>query len=365
MSTLYASFVEPKYAERAAGALLDHGARPEDISVLANERTTTGQPVPVTSETDSAEHSAKTGISTTTPADVAVGTMKGATFGIGLGALAAAASLFIPGIGLVVGGGALATAMMAAAGTALAGAAAGGVAGFLADQGVPEDIVTRYSKEFMEGGAILALAMPSGDLTSEIAEGVLVKYGATNVATVNAPRVLAEGVAPAAVMAPEEPLVVAPENPAIAPVAFAPAVSTTMDTAIVETHVSGPAVEVIDPVSGVTVQRPVTPVVPAVGVVPPGTPVVNATTLPPNPEVVADVAGGLHQTVGHPTVINEQPVVVTDPVTGQQQRARVVEEQRAVVQNPAAVDRDGHVVLPIEGPEETAVVREKHIEYEG
>lgn len=375
MSTLYASFPTSADAEKAAGALLDHGAQTQDLSILSNERTATGQPVPVTDDAIDAEHSSKTGISTTTSADVAAGTVKGATFGIGVGALAALASMFIPGVGLVWGAGALATAMMGATGTALAGAAAGGVTGLLKDQGVPDEVVTNYSSAFNEGGAILALAIPSGDLDSTLAEALLTKYGAQNIATVNAPRVAAEGVA----IQPDQPLVVEAENPAIAPIAFAPAQPAVVATPVtpvapVAPVVPGvpvvpavpavpaePSVEFIDPNTGVVDRRPVAQDIgPNVAPLPED---IQVTTLPPNPEVVQDAGTGtLHQTVGHPTVVNEEPAIVTDPVTGQQRSATIVEEQRAVIRQPAATDSEGHVVMPLDGPEETTVVRDKHVE---
>lgn len=397
MSTLYASFATPSDAERAVGALLDHGAVSADIGLLANERTASGQPVPQTEEVMKSEQSGKSGLSTTTALDVAAGTVKGATIGIGVGTLAALASLFIPGLGLVLGGGAFAAALMGGAGTVIAGAAAGGVAGLLADQGIPEDIVTRYSSDFEQGGAILAIAVPSGKLDASDAEALMVKYGAANVATVNASRPLMDG---GSLPAPD-PLVVQAENADIAPLMFtSPApvevvnvndplamdqtVITTSPVAIanpndplspdqivavpvtpstrvvdevVDTPVAEPLVDVIDPITGQVMRRPVETVIP-------GAEMSQMTTLTPNSEVVEDMATGqLHQTVGRGTVISEQPIVVTDPKTGLRQPARLVEEQHAVVREPNMVDDEGTIIMPIDGPSETTVVREKHIEY--
>ena len=375
MSTIYASFGSPSDAERAAGAMLDHGALPEDLSLLANERNAAGQPIAKTGDVLKAEQSAKSGISTTTAFDVAAGTIKGATIGIGVGTLAALASLFIPGLGLVLGGGAFATAIMGGAGTVIASAAVGGVAGFLADQGIPDDVVTRYSKAFEAGGAILAIAVPSGNLDATDAEALLVKYGAENIATVNAPRALVEG---AAVPAPD-PLVIQNPNPEIAPAAYIPdnaVITSVVDPLDATTPIVKPVrppedlaptmtptqptpeplVDIIDPESGQIFRRPVETVVPVAESS-------QMTTLTPNSEVVEDRAGQYHQTVGKPVVISEQPVVVTDPVTGAKKPARVVEEQHAVVKDPANVDPEGHAIMPIDGPEQTVITREKHIEY--
>ena len=54
----------------------------------------------------------------------------------------------VPGVGLVVGAGALAAAV---AGTAAAGAAAGGLVGFLKDQGMGGDMATEYHARIASG----------------------------------------------------------------------------------------------------------------------------------------------------------------------------------------------------------------------
>src|ERR1044072_7730332 len=148
MSTLYASFTDASAAERAVGALLDQGAVAEDLSIVANEAYNSVRAVNANVRAMEAENSAKGGISTTTPADVAVGAVKGAGIGLGVGVAAALVSIFVPGLGLIMGGGALATALAGGAATMLAGSAAGGVVGYLRDQGVPDELATRYSTDF-------------------------------------------------------------------------------------------------------------------------------------------------------------------------------------------------------------------------
>ncbi len=91
--------------------------------------------------------------------------------------------MFIPGIGLVVGGGALATAIGAAAGATAAGAVAGGAYGYLKDQGMPEAAARSYSQNLEQGGAIIAVQVPSGNVDQATIESVLSKYGATNINT--------------------------------------------------------------------------------------------------------------------------------------------------------------------------------------
>lgn len=129
---------------------------------------------------DSTSMSAKHGISTTTPEDAGVGAVKGTEIGLGLGILAAAAALLVPGVGLVIGGGALATALGGTALAAGAGAVAGGVTGYLKDQGVPGEAVQHYQTAVQNGGAILSVNIPSGNVDQAGAEQVLAKYGASN-----------------------------------------------------------------------------------------------------------------------------------------------------------------------------------------
>jgi hypothetical protein len=261
--TLYATFADASLAEKAAGALLDHGVRNEDISVISRERTddyetnaekrdytthtatveerrtgyagtAVAEPANAagdanyragqaganyegaadrdwdrdanrtwtddpdrdsnttvidhtTGEGDKTEHAAKQGISTTTPGDAAAGAAKGAGIGLGVGILAALASIAIPGFGLVIGGGALATAIAGAAGATAAGAIAGGVHGYLKDQGVPDHVAMDYNRAYEHGSAILAVTVPSGEVDEATAREILAKYGAGNVNTYPAP----------------------------------------------------------------------------------------------------------------------------------------------------------------------------------
>jgi hypothetical protein len=124
------------------------------------------------------DRAAKSGISTTTAGDAGIGAIKGAEWGAGIGVLAAVASLAIPGVGLVVGGGALAYAVGAALATAGAGAIAGGVTGFLKDQGVEDHIAASYSDEVRNGGALVAVEYPSGPVGEYQIREILEKYGA-------------------------------------------------------------------------------------------------------------------------------------------------------------------------------------------
>jgi len=139
-----------------------------------------GAPDSAASQGDTAT-AAKHGISTTTPEDAGEGAVKGTGIGLGVGILASLAALTIPGIGLVLGGGALAAALGATALTAGAGAIAGGATGYLKDQGVPHEAAERYYSTVSGGGAVLSINVPSGDVDQATAESVLSKYGAGDV----------------------------------------------------------------------------------------------------------------------------------------------------------------------------------------
>jgi hypothetical protein len=180
--TLYASFVNINDAERAIGALMDHGVKPKSISMVAHELH--GERVHSYSASNDLDlkkldDGAKGGISTTTTPDAEAGAAKGAGIGLGVGVAAALAALFLPGIGLVVGGGALALAVAGAAGVTGAGAISGGVLGYLKDQGVDEKHVTTYSDHIEAGGAVVAVDLDNSEDRTEI-ENVLTKYSAQN-----------------------------------------------------------------------------------------------------------------------------------------------------------------------------------------
>ena len=115
-----------------------------------------------------------------TMGDVGHGAAHGAGIGLGVGALAAVATLLIPGLGLVMGGGVLATAMAAIVTGTGAGALAGGLAGFLTQQGVPQDEATRYAQIHEKGGAILAVSVFREEMR-ETVDQILRKHGATEV----------------------------------------------------------------------------------------------------------------------------------------------------------------------------------------
>jgi len=222
-TTIYTSFNDPHFAEKAAGALLDFGVQAEDLSLIQSEnrhmetaeelipnevpptlyvvpnvagQATGFSPLGVTSMVEINEHEdqrihhvnprhleseAKHGISTTTPEDAEAGAIAGGAWGAGLGVAAVLAAMFVPGVGVVIGGGALASAIGALAASTGAGVAAGAVTGYLKDQGVEAEVAEVYDNAIISGGAVLALTLPSGGVEESKAWEVLDKYGARNV----------------------------------------------------------------------------------------------------------------------------------------------------------------------------------------
>lgn len=225
MATLYASFPSFDMAEKAVGALIDQGARSIDISLVANVPPDSKMHDRAEATARVAEADAKTGITTTTPGDAAIGAEKGAMVGAGVGILAALASLAVPGLGIVIGGGALAAAIFGAVGATAAGAVSGGIAGYLKDQGMGPEVVTHYSTAFEAGGAIVGIGVPSGDLTQDFAEQILAKYGASNIATYHGSRTLLDS------DVPKEPLVV--DNPNIDPLVIRPATGGVVEIDVI------------------------------------------------------------------------------------------------------------------------------------
>lgn len=174
-NTIYANFPDAAHAEKALGALLDRGAKQEDLNAFF--------PADYFSDKDRDTNDvekATSGVTTTTGQDAAVGSGKGAGVGFGVGALAALASLMIPGFGLVTGGGALATAMIGLAGATAGGAVAGGVAGFMQDQGTPERIALDSEAALKNGKAVIVVNCPTGDLGEFEVREILSKYHAAD-----------------------------------------------------------------------------------------------------------------------------------------------------------------------------------------
>ena len=224
LQTIYALFQDVADAERAIGALQDHGVPAANVGVAARRtaeqdeagRVRTGftrltddqavrqgepevsyqaQPgtlppaaladtaAPITA-VDTPQNVAavgKEGLTTTTPQDAAAGAAVGTGVGLVAGLLGAAAMLMVPGVGLVLAGGALATATAigAAAATTAAGAAVGGVTGYLRDMGMPEHAAESVHDRLTEGDYLVTATVDPARY-DEIKQ-LLLKYNAAGV----------------------------------------------------------------------------------------------------------------------------------------------------------------------------------------
>ncbi len=260
--TVFASFNTANDAERAAAAILDRGGRQEDVSIVSQQHG--DRAVELRHGETNAEAVAKHGLTTTTGADAAMGAAKGLSVGMGLGILGALAALLVPGVGLVVGGGALAAAF---ASTAAAVAVAGGIVGYLKDQGMGEEVAAQYHARIAAGGAILSVQIPTGDITEIEIESLLVKYGAVGVFT-SYPSTT-QDVAPLPVAAPHvvpsEPLeTLAPVRPTVAEIpvttvataqtASGIPVAVPTTTTVVAEVPANPVITHTDPVTGLATQ---------------------------------------------------------------------------------------------------------------
>lgn len=179
-NSVHAMFRNPDVASAAVGALLDSGVEAAEISVMTKSIPASWKNAQ--DGNDVMDH-ATTGITVTTPEDAASGAMKGAGIGLGVGVIAAIGSIAIPGVGLVLGGGALATALAATAATGVAGALAGGVMGYLKDQGVDENVAYAIEKDFGLGGVLVTVNAASDKVSRAQIEGILGKYTGQDSAT--------------------------------------------------------------------------------------------------------------------------------------------------------------------------------------
>lgn len=171
---IHVAFRTHEAAARAVGALLDHGVDAHDISVYVKNLP---QAWETPSETGSeVEAKATHGITVTTAADAVDGATKGAGIGLGIGVLAALASVMVPGVGFVLGGAALGTAVGGAVATTAAGAIAGGAYGYLKDQGIDEDAARYLSNHLETGGVLVSVSGPSNNVAIDTIHQVLAKY---------------------------------------------------------------------------------------------------------------------------------------------------------------------------------------------
>lgn len=219
---IYALFQDVADAERAIGALEDHGVPRSQIGVAARRpaeaeeagrvradytRVTDGTDIrqgepmvtyeaqpgslppsalaPTAAPTSSVdtplnvEEVGKSGLTTTTPEDAGAGAAVGAGVGLIAGLGLAAAALIVPGVGPILAGGVLASALGVAAGTTVAGAAVGGAVGYLRDMGMSEQAATHYADRLNEGDYLITATIDPAQYDE--VKRLLLKYNAAGV----------------------------------------------------------------------------------------------------------------------------------------------------------------------------------------
>jgi len=152
------------HVEQGVDALLEHGFRSEDVSVLLPDNVGTK---------DFAHEK-----NTKAPEGTATGASAGAVVGGTLGLLAGIGALAIPGLGPFIAAGPIMGAL-AGAGT---GGVVGGMIGALVGMGIPEYEAKRYEGLVKDGGMLLSVHCDDSDWVKR-AKDVLERTGATDISS--------------------------------------------------------------------------------------------------------------------------------------------------------------------------------------
>ena len=145
-------FRDRESAERAYGYLGSRGYTKDDVDVMMSDETRRRYFDPNTGK------KVETELGTKALEGVGVGAGIGAVAGGTLAAIAAAATILLPGVGLVVAG-----PIAAALAGAGAGAATGGIIGGLIGYGIPEERAKIYETGLKEGGIVLGVRPRTDD----------------------------------------------------------------------------------------------------------------------------------------------------------------------------------------------------------
>jgi uncharacterized membrane protein len=148
MATVCGLFERYEDATRALDRLNELGYGKDHISVVAPANMVKDK---LTGDFGTSESTAKSG--------AMMGGLAGLLLGVGV--------ILIPGVGPILGAGALATALGSTAVGAGLGAAAGGLRGALAEMGVPEVEATVYEEGVQKGG-ILVTVITDGERIQEV-----------------------------------------------------------------------------------------------------------------------------------------------------------------------------------------------------
>jgi len=146
-STVAGLFQDRTHAEQAIHDLRNAGFEGNQIGVAMRDRSAQGELAE-----DTGTHAAEGAVT---------GAVGGGLLGGLVGLLVGIGALAIPGVGPVVAGGALATALGVGGGTAAAGAGigatAGGIVGALIGMGIPEEEARHFESGFQSGGVLVTV----------------------------------------------------------------------------------------------------------------------------------------------------------------------------------------------------------------
>src|ERR1700686_2193214 len=163
-TSVFGIYRDRMHVEQGVDALLDHGFRSEDISVLLPDNVGTK---------DFAHEK-----NTKAPEGTATGAGAGAVVGGTLGVLAGIGALAIPGLGPFIAAGPIMGAL-AGIGT---GGVVGGIIGALVGMGIPEYEAKRYEGMIKEGRVLLSVHCDNSDWVKRAKE-LLERTGGEDVAS--------------------------------------------------------------------------------------------------------------------------------------------------------------------------------------
>ena len=147
---LTGTFRDRESAERAYNSLTNRGYSSNDVNVLMSDDTRKRH--------FSSESTVKTDLGNKAAEGGATGAAIGGVAGAIVGVLAAAGTLALPGLGLVIAG------PLAAGLAGLgAGGAAGGLIGSLVGAGIPEERAKLYENDIKSGGIVMGVKPRSDD----------------------------------------------------------------------------------------------------------------------------------------------------------------------------------------------------------
>jgi hypothetical protein len=156
-------------AEHIVRHLEENGFSRDQISVVANQSSTTNDSTIVT------EH--HTGDAAASGAGA--GAVTGGAIGGGLGLLASLGLLAIPGIGPILAAGPIIATLSGAGIGAATGAVAGGLIGALTEAGVPEEEAGYYDEGVRRGGTLVTVS--TDDTRAEEVAQLMRRHGAVDI----------------------------------------------------------------------------------------------------------------------------------------------------------------------------------------